>query len=86
MADRTRKPLLNPEAAAFVKGDTTPPAPASVQAAPPPDAQEEGRVRMTVDLPKSLHRRLKRAALDREINLSELTREALAEWLDRRGS
>lgn len=80
MPDRNRKPLLDPKAAAFVKGEA--PAPAAATSEP----QEEGRVRMTVDLSKSLHRRLKRAALDRDINLSELTREALAEWLDRRGS
>lgn len=80
MADRNRKPLLSAEAAAFVKGDPQAPAAAT------PEPQEEGRVRMTVDLPKSLHRRLKRVALDKEISLSDLTREALADWLYRRGS
>lgn len=75
-----RKPLLSAEAAAFVKGEA--PAPAAAT----PEPQEEGRVRMTVDLPKSLHRRLKRAAVDKEISLSDLTRQALAEWLDARGS
>jgi hypothetical protein len=82
-----RKPLLTAEAAAFVKGDTTPPTPAaSAQAAAAPEPQEEGRTRMTCDLSKSLHWRLKQAALDRRQSLSDLVRQALAEWLDGCGS
>ena len=67
-----RKPLLNPGAAAFVKG-TEPPA-----TAPEPEA----RVRFTVDLPRSLHKRLKLAALERDQPMTDLARQALAEWLE----
>lgn len=48
----------------------------------PQEPQEEGRVRLTADLPKSLHKRLKRAALDRDQPMTALVRQALAEWLD----
>lgn len=48
----------------------------------PQDLQEEPRVRLTADLPKSLHKRLKRAALDRDQPMTALVRQALAEWLD----
>lgn len=73
----TRKPLLTPEAAAFVRGDeATQPSPAV-----PQQPQEEGRVRFTVDLPKSLHRRLKQRALDADQPMTELVRHALGEWL-----
>lgn len=46
-----------------------------------PDPQEEARVRLTCDLPRSLHKRLKQTALDRNQPMTELVREALAEWL-----
>lgn len=52
---------------------------------PPPAPQEpleEARVRLTADLPRSLHRRLKQAALDRDQSMSELLRQVLAEWLN----
>ena len=81
-----RKPLLNPDAAAFVRGDAPaapapqPPAPAPAQAA----ADGEARVRFTVDLPRSLHKRLKVAAMDLELPMTDLARQALAEWLDSR--
>ena len=84
-----RKPLLPADAAAFVRGDapaapapkaTTTPPPA---AAPDPAAGDgEARVRFTVDLPRSLHKRLKLAAVDRELPMTDLARQALAEWLD----
>jgi len=78
----TRKPLLSPEAAAFVAGGDAAPAsaPAPVPAAPQ-ELQEEGRVRFTVDLPKTLHRRLKQRALDADQPMTELVRRALSEWL-----
>lgn len=38
-----------------------------------------------VDLPRSLHKRLKLAAVDRELPITELARQALAERLDSRG-
>ena len=85
-----RKPLLPADAAAFVRGDDPPapapkatakPAPALV--APTPAAGDgEARVRFTVDLPRSLHKRLKLAAVDRETPMTDLARQALAEWLD----
>lgn len=75
-----RKPLLPPDAAAFVRGDA--PAPSSAQA--PPAVGEEARVRFTVDLPRSLHKRLKLAAVDQELPMTDLARQALEEWLDSR--
>lgn len=81
-----RKPLLNPDAAAFVRG-VEPPAPAPA-AAPTPAAviaEPEARVRFTVDLPRSLHRRLKLAALNRDEAMTDLARQALLEWLDAQG-
>lgn len=80
-----RKPLsraLPPDAAAFVRGE----APAATTApAVPPAAAEEARVRFTVDLPRSLHKRLKLAALNRDQPMTDLAREVLAEWLEARG-
>jgi hypothetical protein len=78
----TRKPLLDPDAAAFVRGDT-PAAPSP--AITPPSAGDEARVRFTVDLPKSLHKRLKLAAMEGEKPMTDLARQALEEWLDSRG-
>ena len=86
-----RKPLLPADAAAFVRGDApaapAPPPPApSLAAAPAPAAADgEARVRFTVDLPRSLHKRLKQAALDLEEPMTDLARRALGEWLDSRG-
>lgn len=80
-----RKPLssaLPPDAAAFVRGDgpaTEPPAPAPLA---PVSAEPEARVRFTVDLPRSLHKRLKLAALNRDEAMTDLARRALTEWLD----
>lgn len=79
-----RKPLLpldlqSPEAAAFIGGaEPAPPAPAPV-------AEQGSRVRFTVDLPRSLHKRLKLAALNRDEAMTDLARQALAEWLDANG-
>ena len=85
-----RKPLLPADAAAFVRGDAPaappPPPPAPSPAAVPASAAADGepRVRFTVDLPRSLHKRLKQAALDREEPMTDLARRALGEWLDSR--
>ncbi|MEY3463671.1 MAG: ParG [Cyanobacteriota bacterium] len=80
-----RKPLssaLPPDAAAFVRGEAPaaePPAPAPLA---PAAAEPEARVRFTVDLPRSLHKRLKLAALNRDEAMTDLARRALTEWLD----
>ena len=84
-----RKPLssaLPPNAAAFVRGDALSDLGAQIsaelldalKAAPKPEA----RVRFTVDLPKSLHKRLKLAALHRDEAMTDLARKVLTEWLD----
>jgi hypothetical protein len=86
----TRKPLL-PDAAAFVRGDAPaspapqPPAPPPAAAPAPAAADGEARVRFTVDLPRSLHKRLKLAAMEQELPMTDLARQALGEWLDSRG-
>lgn len=86
-----RKPLLTADAAAFVRGDAPaapapqPPAPSLAAAPAPAAADGEARVRFTVDLPRSLHKRLKQAALDLEEPMTDLARRALGEWLDSRG-
>lgn len=79
-----RKPLLTPDAAAFVKGEAQPSAASAVPPAPSaaPAAEPEARVRFTVDLPRSLHKRLKLAALNRDEAMTDLARQALTEWLD----
>ena len=79
-----RKPLLTANAAAFVRGDA-PAAPSTAAAPAPAAADGEARVRFTVDLPRSLHKRLKQAALDLEEPMTYLARRALGEWLDSRG-
>jgi hypothetical protein len=87
-----RKPLLPADAAAFVRGDAPaapappPPAPSPAAApAPAPAAADgEARVRFTVDLPRSLHKRLKLAAMNQELPMTDLARQALGEWLDSR--
>jgi predicted HicB family RNase H-like nuclease len=54
--------------------------------APAPAAADgEARVRFTVDLPRSLHKRLKLAAMNQELPMTDLARQALGEWLDSRG-
>lgn len=81
-----RKPLTD-AATAFLRGDE-PPAPAPTPVQPPvpmPRAAEpdrEATVRFTVDLPRSLHKRLKLAALNRDEAMTDLARRALREWLD----
>ena len=86
-----RKPLLPADAAAFVRGDAPaapapqPSAPSTAAAPAPAAANGEARVRFTVDLPRSLHKRLKQAALDLEEPMTDLARRALGEWLDSRG-
>ena len=85
-----RKPLLPADAAAFVRGDAPaappplPPAPSPAAVPAPAAADGEPRVRFTVDLPRSLHKRLKQAALDQEEPMTDLARRALGEWLDSR--
>jgi hypothetical protein len=44
--------------------------------------QQEARVRFTVDLPLSIHKRLKLAAVERELPMTDLARQALVEWPD----
>lgn len=75
---------LPPDAAAFVRGDA-PAAPPAPSPALPPAAGDEARVRFTVDLPRSLHKRLKLAALNRDQPMTDLAREVLAEWLEAHG-
>jgi hypothetical protein len=79
-----RKPVLTADAAAFVRGGAPAPQPpaSSPAAAPAPAAADvEARVRFTVDLPRSLHKQLKLAALNRDQPMTDLAREVLAEWL-----
>ena len=85
-----RKPLssaLPPDAAAFVRGEApaAPPSPAPAPAPAPAAGDGEARVRFTVDLPRSLHKRLKLAALNRDEPMTDLAREVLAEWLEAHG-
>lgn len=85
-----RKPLssaLPPDAAAFVRGETPAAPPATTPAEPPaaPTAGGEARVRFTVDLPRSLHKRLKLAALNRDEPMTDLSRRILTEWLEANG-
>jgi hypothetical protein len=82
-----RKPLLppdlqTPEAAAFIGGvEAATPEAAPAPAPAAPDGEPEARVRFTVDLPRSLHKRLKLAALNRDEAMTDLARQALSEWL-----
>lgn len=77
-----RKPLLSADfgsadAAAFIRGEQSP-APPATKASP---AAEEARVRFTVDLPKSLHKRLKLAAVEKGLPMTDLARDAFEQWL-----
>jgi hypothetical protein len=78
----SRKPILPADAAAFVRGEDMPARLPEV--APPASvaAEPEARVRFTVDLPRSLHKRLKLAAVDRDLPMTDLARQALMEWLN----
>lgn len=87
-----RKPLLPADAAAFVRGEVEPqPGPVVTPAdkqdrgetTKPTTAEPEATVRFTVDLPRSLHKRLKLAAVNRDQAMTDLARQALAEWLER---
>jgi hypothetical protein len=80
-----RKPLLPADAAAFVRGEEASPPPPKAPQALPVTADPEARVRFTVDLPRSLHKRLKLAALNRDQPMTDLAREVLAEWLSSQG-
>jgi hypothetical protein len=86
-----RKPLLPADAVAFVRGDAPAapppqsPAPSPAAAPAPAAADGEARVRFTVDLPRSLHKRMKLAAVERETPMTDLARQALGEWLDSLG-
>ena len=86
-----RKPLLPADHAAFVRGEAPaalapqPSAPSTAAPPAPAAADGEARVRFTVDLPRSLHKRLKVAAMDREKPMTDLARQALGEWLDSQG-
>ena len=71
-----RKPLLTPEAAAYIAGA----APSTTAA--PTAAPAETLVRFTVDLPVALHRRLKVAAMDRGEPMTGAAREAITAWFD----
>ena len=46
-------------------------------------ATREGMTVTTIALPDEMHRRLAHLALDRRTVLTELVRQALAEWLER---
>ncbi len=75
-----RKPLLSVDtavAAAFISGEQSPAPPVPT----PPPAIEEARVRFTVDLPKSLHKRLKLAAVEKGLPMTDLARDAFEQWL-----
>lgn len=77
-----RKPLLSADlgsdaAAAFIRGEQSP----STAAPMPSPAAEEARVRFTVDLPKSLHKRLKLAAVEKGLPMTDLARDAFEKWL-----
>lgn len=77
-----RKPILAADQAAadaFIKGE-----PAPAPAGSPPAASEP-TVRFTVDLPRSLHKRLQLAAVEQQQPMTELAREALTQWLDSQG-
>jgi hypothetical protein len=59
----------------------SPPAPSPAAAPAPVAADGEARVRFTVDLPRSLHKLLKLAAVERELPMTDQARQALDEWL-----
>ena len=52
--------------------------------ATPQNPPDEARIRLTVDLPRSVHRQLKQAALDTDQTLSDVVRCALSDWLAQR--
>jgi hypothetical protein len=78
-----RKPLLPVDAAAFIHGEEPGKAgPTPAPAAAVSHSEPEAKVRFTVDLPRSLHRKLKQEALDRDQPMTELARDVLRAWLE----
>lgn len=84
-----RKPLLNSSAAQeFIRGNS----PSSAVSAPPAGKakkrdlpvlkEKEATTRLTVDLPVSQHKRLKLAAVEAGVPMTELVRHALLQWLN----
>lgn len=78
----SRKPILPADAAGFVRGDSSPAKPPEDLSRAPAGTAPEARVRFTVDLPRTLQKRLKLAAVDRDLPMTDLARQALTEWLD----
>ena len=57
---------------------------------PEPDAapcrdDPRGNKRLTIDLPRDVHRRLKTLAAQQELTMAAVLRQVLAEWLQREG-
>ena len=87
-----RKPMLSPEEMAFVKGGESTPAAEDTTATsklasrrrslPPPPEPAEATVRFTVDMKRSQHEQLKRAALDARMPMTALIRHIVASWLE----
>ena len=46
-------------------------------------ADKEAKVRITVDLPKSLHKRFRAAAMDADSNMGDVVRHLVIEWLNK---
>lgn len=87
-----RKPLLDSsEAQQFIRGGastpvlTPPPAGKSKKRNLPALKEKEATTRLTVDLPVSQHKRLKLAAVEAGVPMTELVRHALLQWLDSQG-
>lgn len=68
-----------------VKESSGEPEKAAVETTAQIDQEPEPTVRLSVDLERSLHRRLKRWALDRDQTASDLIRELLTSALDDAG-
>lgn len=82
-----RKPLLDPAAAAFIRGEVKEPPQApspNIEALPAGQAAKDQKpIRFTLDMDPEQHRRLRVEAANRGVRMSVLMREALDQWFSK---
>jgi hypothetical protein len=86
--EQTGQPVLGPEAERFIHGTTPSPVAAEAQAEPTPESEKSDQAettstkpepmkRLTIDIPLSLHKRVKAQCATRETTIAEVVRKYL---------